>query len=161
MKTSAVSFAMFVAGALASPINMNMARAEQQQQVEVPAAVKIQLRHTEFAARRDGRDTNFDRHGHMTYYEVGLGACGHDDSGKGDIDNIVAVSSALMNGHGAGDACDRKIAIKGHGGKEVTAVVRDKCPSCPPGGIDVSPKVFRELAGNLDVGKTEVSWTFI
>ncbi|KAK0662981.1 RlpA-like double-psi beta-barrel-protein domain-containing protein-containing protein [Cercophora samala] len=159
MKTSAVSFAMFVAGALASPINMNMARAEQQ--VEVPAAVKIQLRHTEFAAKRDGDDNSYNRHGHMTYYEVGPGACGHDDSGKGDTHNIVAVSSALMSGQGAGDACGRKIAIKGHDGKEVTAVVRDKCPSCLPGGIDVSPKVFKELAGNLDVGKTEVSWTFI
>ncbi|KAK4178002.1 RlpA-like double-psi beta-barrel-protein domain-containing protein-containing protein [Triangularia setosa] len=159
MKTSAVSFAMFIAGTPASPISMNIAHAEQQQ-VKVPAALKIQLRHTELAARR-GDDNNYNRHGHMTYYEVGPGACGHNDSGKGDTHNIVAVSSALMSGQGAGDACGRKITIKAHDGKKVTAIVRDKCPSCPPGGIDVSAKVFKELAGNLDVGKTEVSWTFI
>ncbi|KAK4662219.1 uncharacterized protein QC763_701580 [Podospora pseudopauciseta] len=159
MRTSAVSLAVFIVGALASPINMDMARAEQQ--VEVPAALKMQLRDTECAAKRNRDENKYNRHGHMTYYEVGPGACGHDDSGKGYTHNIVAISSALVSGQDAGDACGRRISIKGHDGKKVTAVVRDKCPSCPPGGIDVSPKVFKELVGSLDVGKTEVSWTFI
>ncbi|KAK4167630.1 RlpA-like double-psi beta-barrel-protein domain-containing protein-containing protein [Cladorrhinum sp. PSN259] len=99
--------------------------------------------------------------GHMTYYDVGPGACGHDDSGKGGSHNIVALSAALMPSSGGGKMCGRKISIKGGNGKEVTATVRDKCPSCPKSGIDVSEKVFREIAGDLGLGRTEVEWSFV
>ncbi|KAK0623830.1 RlpA-like double-psi beta-barrel-protein domain-containing protein-containing protein, partial [Immersiella caudata] len=94
----------------------------------------------------------------MTYYEVGLGACGHDDSGKGDSENIVAMSSELM---GKGDnLCGRKIRIQGKDGQTVMATVRDKCPSCSPDELDVSNKVFKEVVGNLGVGRSKVSWSF-
>lgn len=146
MKAATVTFSMFLAGCAAGPIRLA--------QPEEAKAVEVEIRHAE--AKRDD-DMN---HGYMTYYDVGPGACGYNDSGKGNTDNIVAVSSALMSGQGAGKACDRKIAIKANG-KEVTAVVRDKCPSCHADAIDVSEKVFRDLIGDLGVGKTEVSWAFI
>ena len=102
------------------------------------------------------------RKGDMTYYDVGLGSCGYDDSGRGDTDNIVAISASLMTGIGHNPAwCGRQIRITGAGGQEVTATVRDKCMGCPEGGIDVSPKVFREVAGDLGLGRTVVSWSFL
>jgi expansin (peptidoglycan-binding protein) len=99
-------------------------------------------------------------HGAMTYYEVGVGACGHDDSGKGDSENIVAMSSALM-GSGSGEYCGRKVRIQGKDGTAVMATVRDKCPSCEPDELDVSNKVFKEVVGNLGVGRSKVSWSFV
>jgi hypothetical protein len=99
-----------------------------------------------------------DKHGAMTYYEVGLCACGHDDSGKGDSENIVAMSAELMgNGN---HMCGRKINIQGKDGQTVEATVHDKCKSCGPGELDVSNKVFKEVVGGLGVGKSKVSWSF-
>ncbi|KAK0704629.1 RlpA-like double-psi beta-barrel-protein domain-containing protein-containing protein [Lasiosphaeris hirsuta] len=111
----------------------------------------------------DKRGNKPHHHGDMTYYEVGMGACGHDDSGKGNTDYIVAVSAGLM-GDGGGDRrsmCGRQVVIKGSNGKQVTATVRDKCPSCEDGALDVSEKVFKDVVGDLGVGKTEVSWSIV
>lgn len=96
--------------------------------------------------------------GDITYYDVGMGSCGHDDSGKGDSENIVAVSPGVMGG-GDDSACGRKVTIKGPNG-EVTAIVRDKCVSCGNGSIDVSAKVFKDVVGDLGVGRSAVTWSF-
>lgn len=100
------------------------------------------------------------RSGDMTYYDVGMGSCGVDDSGKGGVDYIVAVSPSVMGGQDDGDnACGRKISINGPNGR-VTATIRDKCVSCSPGSIDVSEKVFKEIVGDLGVGRSPVTWSF-
>lgn len=97
--------------------------------------------------------------GDITYYDVGMGSCGHDDSGKGDSEYIVAVSPDVMGGRGDDSACGRKVTIKGPNG-EVTATVRDKCVSCGSGSIDVSSKVFKDIVGDLGVGRSAVTWSF-
>ncbi|ATY65607.1 speract/scavenger receptor domain-containing protein [Cordyceps militaris CM01] len=98
--------------------------------------------------------------GDITYYAVGLGACGEDDSGKDKTENIVALSSKLMGAQSNGNPmCDKTITIFGNG-KSVQAKVRDKCPSCEPGSIDVSEKAFLDLFGDLGVGRTKVTWSF-
>ncbi|KAK4443416.1 RlpA-like double-psi beta-barrel-protein domain-containing protein-containing protein [Podospora aff. communis PSN243] len=94
----------------------------------------------------------------MTYYEVGLGSCGHDDSGKDEIENIVAMSPALM---GAGEGCGRRVRIQGKDGQTVLATVRDKCMGCLPEELDVSSKVFKKVVGDLGVGRERVSWAFV
>lgn len=98
-----------------------------------------------------------DRTGDMTYYNVGMGSCGVDDSGKGNVDYIVAVSPSVMGGNDG--ACGRKVTINGPNGR-VTATVHDECPSCAPGSIDVSEKVFKEVVGDLGVGRSAVTWSF-
>lgn len=156
MKTVAIPFVMFLASCVAVPVKMDGQPAA--------AAAKVEEVVINLARKRQDDNSNNNNNnyrGRMTYYDVGLGACGDDDSGLGDTHNIVAVSSSLMPGSGGGDMCGKKISIKGSNGKEVTATIRDKCPSCPEGGIDVSQKVFKEITGDLGVGKTEVTWTIL
>jgi hypothetical protein len=97
--------------------------------------------------------------GEITYYAVGLGACGEDDSGADQTKNIVAISSSIMTGSNGDPSCGRTITIESNG-KSVTATVRDKCPSCERGSIDVSEKVYLELWGSLDTGRMPVKWQF-
>ena len=98
--------------------------------------------------------------GEVTHYTVGLGACGFDDSGKDRTDYIVALSHNLMTSGTWPDAqCGKKVTLS-YGGKSVVAEIRDKCPSCPPGAIDVSEKTFLDLFGDLGIGRARgVSWT--
>ncbi|KAI3322575.1 hypothetical protein HD806DRAFT_130213 [Xylariaceae sp. AK1471] len=108
--------------------------------------------------------------GDITYYTVGLGACGYDDSGKDNSANIVAIAkpdwervSTLTNSGPNSPThpwCDKTITIKAPNGKSTTAIVRDNCPGCVSGSIDVSEKVFITLFGSLDAGRTEMTWSF-
>ncbi|KAF6845196.1 allergen asp f7 [Colletotrichum musicola] len=99
--------------------------------------------------------------GDMTFYAVGLGACGEDDSGKDRTENIVALSQHLMGPVSNGNEyCGKKIKIT-VGGKSTTATVRDKCMGCAPNNIDVSEKCFLELFSDLGVGRDTVQWSFI
>lgn len=98
--------------------------------------------------------------GDITYYALGMGSCGFDDSGKDHSDNIVAVSSQLMGIQSNGNPmCDKTITIRANG-KTIQATVRDKCPSCAPGDIDGSEKMFIELFGSLDAGRQKIEWWF-
>ncbi|OAA70973.1 Barwin-related endoglucanase [Akanthomyces lecanii RCEF 1005] len=107
-----------------------------------------------------GSSGSGEHSGDITYYDVGMGACGLDDSGKDDTQNIVALSSELMGAQSNGNPkCDKTITIYGNG-KSVQATVRDKCPSCAIGSIDVSKKVFKDLYGDLTAGRQEITWSF-
>lgn len=98
--------------------------------------------------------------GDLTYYDVGLGACGFDDTGKDNSDNIVALSHLLMGTQSNGNPmCGQTITVSANG-KEVVCTVRDKCMGCEPEAIDVSKAAFLELFGSLTAGRTEVKWWF-
>ncbi|KAK4131195.1 hypothetical protein BT67DRAFT_428081 [Trichocladium antarcticum] len=98
--------------------------------------------------------------GDLTYFALGLGACGFDDSGKDLVDNIVAVSSLVMGVQSNGNPlCDQTITVRANG-KSIQATVRDKCPSCAPGDIDGSEKMFLELFGSLEAGRSKIDWWF-
>jgi hypothetical protein len=82
---------------------------------------------------KSGADT---KSGDLTYYTVGLGACGFDDSGKDSTDNIVALSHLLMGQQSNGNPfCGKTITIS-YGGKQIQATVRDKCMGCDTNNID-------------------------
>jgi hypothetical protein len=99
-------------------------------------------------------------HGDLTYYAVGLGACGFDDSGKDHTENIVAVSHLLMGTQSNGNPfCGKTITVS-YGGKKVQATVRDKCMGCEKEAIDCTEKMFLELFGTLDKGRGSVEWWF-
>ncbi|TLS29674.1 hypothetical protein PpBr36_00857 [Pyricularia pennisetigena] len=97
--------------------------------------------------------------GQVTHYTVGLGACGFDDAGKDNSDYIVAISSALMHGSNGDPMCNKKVNLS-YGGKSISATIRDKCPSCSQDQIDLSEKAFKDLVGDLGIGRQGgVKWT--
>lgn len=98
--------------------------------------------------------------GELTYYAVGMGACGEDDSGKDQTGNIVAISHLKMGTQSNGNPmCGQTITIYSNG-KSTTATVRDKCMGCAENDIDVSEKVYKELWGDLSTGRSECTWSF-
>ncbi|KAG9249943.1 allergen Asp F7 [Emericellopsis atlantica] len=99
--------------------------------------------------------------GEITYYTVGLGACGEDDAGMDQVENIVALSHELMGTQSNGNPmCGQTITIT-VGGKSASATVRDKCMGCAMNDIDVSEKVFKALfGGSLTSGRQPVEWSF-
>ncbi|OHE93986.1 allergen Asp F7 [Colletotrichum orchidophilum] len=99
--------------------------------------------------------------GDLTYYTVGLGACGEDDSGKDNSENIVAVSYLVMGSQSNGNPyCGKKVQISANG-KTTTATVRDKCMGCQADAIDVSEKAFLDIFDSLGVGRGTVEWKFL
>ncbi|KAK4104181.1 hypothetical protein N658DRAFT_419580 [Parathielavia hyrcaniae] len=98
--------------------------------------------------------------GELTYFKLGLGACGFDDSDKDLTENIVALSAELMGAQSNGNPmCNRKVTIMANG-KTIQAVCRDKCPSCAVGDLDGTEKMFNELFGSLTDGRREIEWFF-
>jgi hypothetical protein len=63
--------------------------------------------------------------GKATFFDPGLGACGHQN---GASDFIVALNIAQYT---ANKWCDKKIRIF-FGGKSTVATITDECPGCPP-----------------------------
>jgi hypothetical protein len=99
--------------------------------------------------------------GEITYYDLGLGACGEDDSGKDNTGNIVALSHLLMGEQSNGNPmCGQTVTITANG-KSVQGIVRDKCMGCEKDDVDVSRKMFKELfMGTLEAGRKPMSWSF-
>ncbi|KAL7901669.1 expansin module family protein [Trichoderma sp. SZMC 28014] len=98
--------------------------------------------------------------GDITYYTVGLGSCGVDNTGDDLTQNLVAINWEQMGTQSNGNPmCGKTITINA-GGKTTTALVVDKCMGCAFGSIDVSEAVFTDLFGGLSVGRAPVSWSF-
>ncbi|KAF4447306.1 hypothetical protein F53441_9149 [Fusarium austroafricanum] len=114
----------------------------------------------EKAAKPASGGSSAAKQGEFTYYDIGQGACGEDDSGKDDSINIVALSHLLMGPQSNGNPmCGKTITIKANG-KTAQATVKDKCMGCALNDIDVSRKVYNEIWGSLDSGRTKVEWWF-
>ena len=97
--------------------------------------------------------------GEITYYDVGMGACGIDDSGTGLTTNIVALSHVMMGTKSNDNIyCNQTITIHAANGKSTTAIVHDKCMGCAVHDIDVSPKAFLDLFGSPDAGRETITW---
>ncbi|KAF3058434.1 putative allergen asp f7 protein [Daldinia childiae] len=107
--------------------------------------------------------------GEITYYNAALGACGYEDVGKDDSENIVAIpkqfwdniSTATSYGinQPAHPLCDKTITITTSDGKTTKAKIRDRCDGCVNLAIDVTPHTFLDLFDSLDGGRLECSWT--
>ncbi|ATZ58364.1 hypothetical protein BCIN_16g01700 [Botrytis cinerea B05.10] len=95
--------------------------------------------------------------GDLTYYAVGLGACGVTNS---DSELVVAMSAGLMGTQSNGNPnCGKKIKIS-HGGKSVTVKVVDKCMGCATYDLDLSPAAFKALAPE-SAGRIKGTWSFV
>jgi len=95
--------------------------------------------------------------GRMTFYDVGLGACGGWNN-AGDF--IVAVNSAQFGGYAVYPPaiCGKQITIS-YNGKQVGAVVADECPTCGYGELDLSRGLFAQFATEND-GVFYAEWWF-
>ncbi|KAH8669082.1 RlpA-like double-psi beta-barrel-protein domain-containing protein-containing protein [Xylariales sp. PMI_506] len=98
--------------------------------------------------------------GRMTYFDLGLGACGWTNT---DSQLAIAAPAGLWTAANPNNdpLCGMQVAIT-YGGKTVYAEVVDKCPtsSCTVNDIDVSPAVFEQFAAET-IGVLEVDWEFV
>ncbi|KAB5585240.1 RlpA-like double-psi beta-barrel-protein domain-containing protein-containing protein [Coniochaeta sp. 2T2.1] len=108
--------------------------------------------------------------GDLTYYAPGLGACGWTSSSE---DAIVAVSHLVFDAaaeKGNGDPndnplCGKRIRVtreqgQGKGNSSVDVVVVDRCTGCRATDLDLSPRMFAELAG-VEEGRVVGTWGWL
>ncbi|GAA0400953.1 cysteine/serine endopeptidase inhibitor [Streptomyces luteireticuli] len=102
------------------------------------------------------------QNGKMTYYnDKGYGACGTQiDAGSQDL---VAVSSAWWTSANTNNdpLCSGVQVQVTYGGRTITVPVKDKCPTCEPGHIDLSESAFRKLVPPGTDMVPDVSWKFV
>ncbi|EPQ27477.1 uncharacterized protein PFL1_05015 [Pseudozyma flocculosa PF-1] len=91
--------------------------------------------------------------GKGTYFYPGLGNCG---GWSGNNDLMVAVPTSM---YGGGKHCNKWMRICSSG-KCVNAQVKDSCPSCSWGSLDLSPRAFKALAP-LSRGVISVTWNYL
>ncbi|KAF8908021.1 hypothetical protein CPB85DRAFT_1436282 [Mucidula mucida] len=93
--------------------------------------------------------------GEATYFVVGLGACGDTSV---STDYVVALASA---DYGDGEYCDQTVVITDtSSGTSTTATVKDKCPSCASGDLDMSEGLFDFFKGSTEDGVFDITWEF-
>ncbi|KAL8408533.1 hypothetical protein RB594_007098 [Gaeumannomyces avenae] len=100
--------------------------------------------------------------GDITWYNVGLGACGKQNV---DTDLIVALNKAdfdpsTPNGNPNNNKlCGKKMRVS-YNGKSVDVTLRDRCAGCKKGDVDLSPAAFKKLAP-LGSGRVKGSWKWL
>ncbi|KAG1450961.1 hypothetical protein G6F56_008209 [Rhizopus delemar] len=83
------------------------------------------------------------------------GACGPKE---GNNSMIVAMNKPQYgNTSKKSKWCGKKLKIKGPKGT-VTATVNDACPECSKGDLDLTPKVFKKVIGDMDKGVGKITW---
>ncbi|KAK1245572.1 hypothetical protein MKX08_005201 [Trichoderma sp. CBMAI-0020] len=92
--------------------------------------------------------------GSVTYYEVGLGACGQTN---GDGELVVAVSHSLYDRE---HPCGRNIRVH-YEGRSVDVRVVDRCTGCAEDDLDLSPTAFQQVIGPLTIGRATATWEWI
>ncbi|ORY99934.1 RlpA-like double-psi beta-barrel-protein domain-containing protein-containing protein [Syncephalastrum racemosum] len=96
--------------------------------------------------------------GDGTFYTVGLGSCGTDDS---DHDMVAALNAPQMGSSGNPNNnpnCGKKAKVKGPKGT-VTVKIVDTCPPCKKGGLDLSPAAFGKIADYAQ-GRVPITWSW-
>lgn len=112
------------------------------------------------AATSDGSSSGGPYTGDITFYEVGLGACGQTNQ---DSDLVIALPWGFMGTQSNGNPyCNKQVKIT-NGQYTSTATVVDKCMGCTGMSIDCSPSLFSALTGdNMGLGRVSgVTWSFV
>ncbi|KAM0464916.1 hypothetical protein ACHAPV_001907 [Trichoderma viride] len=92
--------------------------------------------------------------GSVTYYDVGLGACGQTNY---DSELVVAVSHSLYDRE---HPCGRNIRVY-YQGRSVVVRVVDRCAGCAEDDLDLSPTAFEQVIGSKDIGRATATWEWI
>ncbi|GAA4815485.1 cysteine/serine endopeptidase inhibitor [Streptomyces ziwulingensis] len=100
--------------------------------------------------------------GQMTYYnDSGAGACGTQVDAASE--ELVAVSHEWWTSANPNEdpLCDGVSVKVSYEGKTITVPVKDMCPSCDSGHLDLSQPAFEQLAP-LDKGLVKgITWKFV
>jgi len=99
--------------------------------------------------------------GNATYYnDAGYGACGTQINAATEM--LVAVSYTYWTTANPNNdpLCSGVSVEVTYNGQTITVPVRDKCPSCAAGHIDLSLPAFRQLA-DPNLGNIPLTWKFV
>jgi hypothetical protein len=114
----------------------------------IAAAPAVSPNESELARRSNDGD--------LTFYDVGLGACGWTNT---DSQMVVAISKDLMGAQSNGNPkCGKKIKVS-YGGKSIVVEVVDKCMGCKINDLDLSPAAFSALAPE-SAGRIKGTWVW-
>jgi len=97
--------------------------------------------------------------GDITYYDVGMGSCGHTSTAD---QSIVAIPHGMMNNGAnpnANPLCGQTITISYNGAKHIATIV-DTCMGCDGAAIDLSTSLFQAVAPSGDGRVHGVDWWF-
>ncbi|KAM0262758.1 hypothetical protein ACHAQJ_001552 [Trichoderma viride] len=89
--------------------------------------------------------------GDITFYNTGLGACGHVNN---DNELVAAVAQSVFNRM---HPCGHKIRIK-YKGRSLVVTVVDSCSACAENDVDITPAAFRNIIGDLGIGRAKADW---
>ncbi|HEY2062312.1 cysteine/serine endopeptidase inhibitor [Amycolatopsis sp. NBC_01480] len=95
--------------------------------------------------------------GSATYYtDAGYGACGTQINASTDM--LVAAPAALWTTPNPNNdpLCAQSIRVT-YNGTTITVPIKDKCPTCDPGKIDLSLPAFQQLA-DPNLGIIQLDW---
>ncbi|KDN48119.1 hypothetical protein RSAG8_03135, partial [Rhizoctonia solani AG-8 WAC10335] len=104
---------------------------------------------TESAIAARAIDPNGNHVGQLTYFSIGLGACGWWNR---DDEWVVAISHELYDnypGYAGGNpnnnpVCGRTADIT-YGGKTIRVGIVDRCEGCALWDVDLSPSAFQQV----------------
>jgi len=96
--------------------------------------------------------------GDGTYYNTGLGSCGHTNT---DTQLIAALNAPQMGSYpnpNNNPNCGKFAMVHGPKGSVRVQIV-DTCPPCAYGSLDLSPAAFAKIA-DLATGRIKISWSW-
>lgn len=101
--------------------------------------------------------------GDLTYYAVGLGACGENSVPS---DHIVAVAEAIFDSYNNGNPnnnplCGKYVSITGADGSQFKAKIVDRCPGCEKADLDLSEDFFNTVTNHGDGRVHGMKWEFM
>lgn len=103
--------------------------------------------------------------GDLTWYDVGLGACGWTNIAS---DHIVAISEDIYDAPEYATAnpnnnplCGRYVSIIGVDGSAYQAKVVDRCTGCNESSLDLSQDFFNTVTNNGDGRVHDITWSWV
>lgn len=104
--------------------------------------------------------TQLKKKGDLTYYNLGLTACGQVYTNS-DMVAAIAFSYFTSPNPNIDPMCGKQVKIIDPTTlKSIKVTIRDKCEGCKVNDIDVSPSAFEKLKPK-NVGRFQVVWDFI
>ncbi|CDS10006.1 hypothetical protein LRAMOSA02683 [Lichtheimia ramosa] len=83
------------------------------------------------------------------------GACGPKENSNSMI--VALNHKQYGNMNKKSKWCGKKIRISGPKGS-VTARINDACPGCKYGDLDLTPKIFKKVIGDMNKGVGKIKW---
>ncbi|KXT07017.1 hypothetical protein AC578_7201 [Pseudocercospora eumusae] len=100
--------------------------------------------------------------GDLTWYDVGLGACGITNTKD---EAIVAIPEKIFDAYTPGNPnknplCGKSVSITGKDGSTYKATIVDRCPGCTENDLDLSEDFFNKVTQHGDGRVHGMKWCF-